>query len=54
MMRNIVEGPPAPGDHPPPLWKRLAWFVAIAVAGTGATAIVAYTMKALLPEYPHG
>lgn len=53
-MRDIVEGPPEPDAHPPPLWKRLAWFVAIAVAGTCVTAIVAYAMKALLPEYPHG
>lgn len=53
-MRDIIEGPPEPGAPPPPLWRRLAWFVAIAVAATCATAIVAYTMKALLPEYPQG
>jgi hypothetical protein len=53
-MRDIIEGPPEPGAPPPPLWKRLAWFVVIAVAGTGATMIVAYAMKALLPDYPQG
>ncbi|HYE42838.1 MAG TPA: hypothetical protein VEA15_05535 [Caulobacteraceae bacterium] len=31
-----------------PLWKKLAWFVALAVAGTGATMLVAYALRALL------
>lgn len=31
-----------------PLWKRLAWFVGLALASTGVTAIVAYGLKALL------
>ena len=31
-----------------PLWKRLAWFVGIALASTTATALVAYGLKALL------
>ena len=53
-MRDIIEGPPEPGAPAPPLWKRLAWFVVIAVAATGLTALVAYVMKALLPDYPHG
>ncbi len=53
-MRDIIEGPPEPDAPAPPLWRRLVWFIAIAVVATGATAIVAYTMKALLPEYPQG
>ncbi|HEY9235605.1 MULTISPECIES: hypothetical protein [Phenylobacterium] len=53
-MRDIIEGPPEPGDPSPPLWKRLAWFVAIAAGASGVTMIVAYAMKALLPDYPHG
>ena len=43
-----------PGDPLPPWYKRLAWFFGIAVAATSVTAIVAYTMKALLPDYPQG
>jgi hypothetical protein len=40
-----VEGP---GDEPRPLGKRLAWFVGLALAGAGATAAVAYGLRALL------
>ena len=47
-MRAIIEGPPGEGDAVPPLWKRLAWFAGLAVAGSGATAAVAYLLKALL------
>ena len=32
----------------PPLWRRLAWFVALALAGLAATAAVAYALRALL------
>lgn len=53
-MRDIIEGPPEPGAPRAPLWKRLAWFVGLAVAASAVTAIVAYAMKALLPDYPHG
>ena len=38
----------------PPLWKRLAWFIGLAVSASAVTAVVAYAMKALLPDYPHG
>ena len=47
-MRAIIERPPGEGDSVAPLWKRLAWFVGLAVAGSAATAAVAYLLKALL------
>ena len=31
-----------------PLWKRLAWFVGLAVAAALGTALVAYLLRALL------
>lgn len=47
-MRDIIEGPPE-GDAPPSSWpNRLLWFVGLALAGTAATAIVAYALRALL------
>ncbi|MDO9336995.1 MAG: hypothetical protein Q7T61_11390 [Caulobacter sp.] len=47
-MRDIIEGPPESGE-PPPRWRtRLVWFVVLALAGTTATAAVAYAMRALL------
>lgn len=49
-MPTIIEGPPAPGDPSPPLWRRLAWFVALCAAGAGVTALSAYGLKALLPS----
>jgi hypothetical protein len=48
-MPVIIEGPPEPGAPCPPLWRRIAWFAAIAVASLAATAGVAYGLKALLP-----
>ena len=50
-MRDIIERPPEPGAPPPPLWKRLAWFVALAALGALSTAAVAYALKALLPAH---
>jgi predicted cobalt transporter CbtA len=47
-MPAIIEPPPEPGMPPSPLWKRLAWFVALAAAGALATAAVAYALKLLL------
>ena len=47
-MRAIIEPPPEPGAALPPLWKRLAWFVGLAVMGAGVTAAVAYTLRLLL------
>ena len=48
-MPAIIEGPPEPNAPAAPLWKRLAWFVAIAAASVVATAAIAYGLKALLP-----
>lgn len=48
-MRAIIEPPPEPDAPPGPLWKRLAWFAALAAAGTASAAILAWLMKALLP-----
>ncbi|HEY8573214.1 hypothetical protein [Phenylobacterium sp.] len=47
-MRAIIEPPPEPGAPLPPLWKRLAWFVGLAIAGSAATAAVAYGLRALI------
>ncbi|MDZ4376498.1 MAG: hypothetical protein U1C74_34370 [Phenylobacterium sp.] len=47
-MRRIIEPPPEAGDPTPPLWRRLAWFAGLAVAGTGACAAVAYALRSLL------
>lgn len=49
-MRPIIEGPPAPGDRPGPLARRLAWFFGLAAATAAATVIVAYVLEALLPR----
>jgi hypothetical protein len=49
-MPAIIEGPPAPGAAPGPLWKRLAWFVGIAVSAGLATGLVALALEALLPS----
>ena len=48
-MRDIIEPPPAPGEPLAPLWKRLIWFVGLAVMASGATALAAYGLKAMLP-----
>ncbi len=47
-MPDIIEPPPGPDEAQPPLWKRLGWFLGIALVSTGATAVVAYALKALL------
>ena len=47
-MRDIIEGPPEEGDAAPPWPVRLLWFVGLAVAGSAATAIVAYALRAML------
>ena len=49
-MPAIIEpvGPPEPGAPRAPLWRRLGWFVAIALAATTATILVAYGLKAPL------
>jgi len=50
-MPAIIEGPPGPGETIGPLWKRLAWFVILAIAGAVATAVIAYGLKALMPMH---
>ena len=47
-MPAIIEPPPEPGAPLPPLWKRLAWFVGLAVSASRATGRVAYGLRALL------
>lgn len=39
--------PPESGEAGGPLWKRLAWFVGLALAAAGVTAAVAYALRAL-------
>ena len=50
-MPAIIEGPPEPGASLGPLWKRLIWFIALAVGGALVTAVVAYGLKALMPMH---
>ena len=47
-MPDIIEPPPEPDAPLAPLWKRLAWFVGLAAAGSLATLAVAYALRALL------
>ncbi|MDB5472444.1 MAG: hypothetical protein JWR84_4004 [Caulobacter sp.] len=47
-MRDIIEGPPGEDDAPLPWRIRLMWFAGLAVAGSAATAVVAYALRALL------
>lgn len=49
-MRAIIEPvePPDPGAPQPPLLKRLAWFIGLAVAGALAVGAVAYGLRTLL------
>jgi len=47
-MPAIIEPPPEPDAPQGPLWKRLAWFLGLAIAATLLTAAVAYALKALL------
>lgn len=49
-MPAIIEGPPGPDAAPRPLWKRLAWFVGIALCASLATALAATGLEALLPS----
>lgn len=47
-MKPIIEGPPEEGETPPPLGKRLLWFVALWFGGLIAVAAVAYGLRALI------
>ena len=46
-MPAIIEGPPEAEDGRP-LWRKLAWFAGLAVAGAAATAAVAYALRAVI------
>lgn len=46
-MPAIIE-PPARDVPQTPLWRRLAWFFGLAIAGALATAAVAYGLRAIL------
>ena len=50
MARDIIEpqGPPGPEEPPPPLARRLGWFVGLALASAAAVALAAYALRALL------
>lgn len=47
-MRDIIEGPPGEDDAPLSWRQRLMWFAGMAVAGSAATALLAYALRALL------
>jgi hypothetical protein len=47
-MPVIIEGPPEAGEPRPPLWRGLLWFAGLALASTGTTAAVAYSLRALI------
>ncbi len=49
-MPAIIEGPPELDAPPRPLWRRMAWFAALALGGLLVTGLVAYGLKALLPH----
>jgi hypothetical protein len=50
MARDIIEpqGPPGPEEPPPPLARRLGWFVGLALASAAAVALAAYALRVLL------
>lgn len=35
-------------EEPAPLWRRLAWFAGLYLAGAGAAAVAVYALRALL------
>lgn len=47
-MRDIIERPPQRDDPAPPLWRRIAWFTGLALAGVLSTAGIAFALKLLL------
>jgi len=47
-MPPIIEGPPEEGEAPPPLGKKLLWFVALWFGGLISVAALAYALRALI------
>ena len=49
-MRGIIEpvAPPHEGEPRPSAVSRLLWFCGLTLGGVGATALVAYSLRALL------
>ena len=39
--------PPDPSEPAAPLWRRLAWFAALAIAAAALTAALSYVLRAL-------
>jgi hypothetical protein len=50
MAKAIIEGPPELDAPRAPFWRRLAWFLGLALVAALVTALVAYGLKALLPS----
>jgi hypothetical protein len=46
-MPAIIE-PQGPGEEGGPVWRKLAWFAAIALASAAATVTAAYLLRAVL------
>ena len=47
-MKVTIEPPPGEDEPLPPLYRRLGWFLGLALASAAATAVVAYALRALL------
>ena len=43
-----IEGPPGPDAAPRPVWRKLAWFGALATASMLTVAAMAYLLRSLL------
>ncbi len=50
MTRDLIEpeGPDESGATSSPLWKKLAWFVGLMLAGAVVVLVTAYVLRALL------
>jgi len=47
-VKVTIEPPPREDEPLPPLYRRLGWFLGLALASAAATAVVAYALRALL------